>query len=84
MARAAENRCQPFVERRDQVTTTVEQAESRIHAINEMFCDPTFFDRTSRDKVKKLEEEQKKLSAQVEELMGEWEKIEEELAQLEA
>jgi ATPase subunit of ABC transporter with duplicated ATPase domains len=70
--------------RRDQVTATVEQAESRINAINEMFCDPTFFDRTSRDKVKKLEEEQKKLSTQVEQLMGEWEKLEEELSQLEA
>ncbi len=68
--------------RRDQVTATVEQAESRINAINEMFCDPTFFDRTSRDKVKKLEDEQKKLNAQVETLMGEWEKIEEELAGL--
>jgi ABC-type multidrug transport system ATPase subunit len=68
--------------RRDQVTTTVEQAEARINAINEMFCDPTFFDRTSRDKVKKLEDEQKKLNAQVEELMGEWEKIEEEMAGL--
>jgi ATPase subunit of ABC transporter with duplicated ATPase domains len=68
--------------RRDQVTWSVEQAEGRINAINEMFCDPTFFDRTSREKVKKLEEEQKKLSAQVAELMGEWEKIEEELAQL--
>jgi ATPase subunit of ABC transporter with duplicated ATPase domains len=70
--------------RRDQVTATVEQSESRINAINEMFCDPTFFDRTSRDKVKKLEEEQKKLSTQIEELMGEWERIEEELTQLEA
>jgi ABC-type multidrug transport system ATPase subunit len=68
--------------RRDQVTATVEQAESRINAINEMFCDPTFFDRTSRDKVKKLEDEQKKLSTQVEQLMGEWEKLEEELSQL--
>ncbi|HVR95006.1 MAG TPA: ATP-binding cassette domain-containing protein [Thermoanaerobaculia bacterium] len=68
--------------KRDQLTASVEQAESRINAINEMFCDPTFFDRTSRDKVKKLEDEQKKLNAQVETLMGEWEKIEEELAGL--
>ena len=68
--------------RRDELTTAVEQAESRIHAINEMFCDPTFFDRTSRDKVKKLEEEQKTLSTKVEQLMGEWEKIEEQLAEM--
>jgi ATPase subunit of ABC transporter with duplicated ATPase domains len=66
----------------DQVTAAVEQAESRIHAINEMFCDPTFFDRTSRDQVRKLENEQKTLSAKVEELMGEWERIETEIAEL--
>ena len=69
--------------RRDEVTAQVEQAESRIHAINEMFCDPTFFDRTSRDQVKKLEGEQKTLSEKVEKLMGEWEKIEEQIAELE-
>jgi ATPase subunit of ABC transporter with duplicated ATPase domains len=68
--------------RRDEVTAEVEKAESRIHAINELFCDPTFFDRTSRDQVKKLEQEQKTLSGKVEQLMGEWEKLEEQLAEL--
>ncbi|MDP9120831.1 MAG: ATP-binding cassette domain-containing protein [Acidobacteriota bacterium] len=68
--------------RRDQLTAAVDAAESRINAINEMFCDPTFFDRTSRDKVKKLEEEQKNLSAKAVELMAEWEKVESELANL--
>ena len=68
--------------RRDELTTAVEQSENRIHAINEMFCDPTFFDRTSRDQVKKLEGEQKTLSEKVEKLMGEWEKIEEQIAEL--
>ncbi|MFL6292001.1 MAG: ABC-F family ATPase, partial [Thermoanaerobaculia bacterium] len=68
--------------RRDELTTAVEQSENRIHAIIEMFCDPTFFDRTSRDQVKKLEGEQKTLSEKVEKLMGEWEKIEEQIAGL--
>jgi ABC-type multidrug transport system ATPase subunit len=68
--------------RRDEVTSAVEQAENRIHAIYEMFCDPTFFDRTSRDQVKRLEQEQKTLSEKVEQLMGEWEKLEEQLAEL--
>ncbi len=35
-----------------------------------------------RDQVKKLETEQKTLSAKVEELMGEWERIETELGEL--
>ncbi len=68
--------------RRDEVTAEVEKSESRVHAINEMFCDPTFFDRTSREQVKKLEQEQKTLSEKVEKLMAEWEKIEEQLAEM--
>jgi ATPase subunit of ABC transporter with duplicated ATPase domains len=68
--------------KRDEVTTAVEKAESRIHAINELFCDPTFFDRTSAGDVKKLENEQKTLSTRVEELMGEWEKLEEQISEL--
>ena len=66
----------------DLVTSQVENAESRVYAINEMFCDPTFFDRTSREQVKKLEGEQKTLSTKVEELMAEWERIETEMAEL--
>jgi len=72
-----------LAKRRDEATSAVETAENRIHAINEMFCDPTFFDRTSRDQVKKLEGEQKTLSEKVQKLMGEWEKLEEQLAELE-
>ncbi len=68
--------------RRDELTAAVEQAESRVHAINEMFCDPTFFDRTSREQVRKLEEEQKRLTVKVEELMATWEQVEAELAGL--
>ena len=81
-ARRRQNRQKELARKRDQVTAAVDQAESRVHAINELFCDPTFFDRTSRDQVKKLENEQKTLSAKVEELMGEWERIETELGEL--
>jgi ATPase subunit of ABC transporter with duplicated ATPase domains len=71
-----------LAKRLDQVTTDVEKAEGRIHDINEMFCDPTFFDRTSRDQVKKLEAEQKTLSGKIEELMAEWESLEAQIAEL--
>jgi len=80
--RERQKRQKDLAKRRDQLTAEVEKAESRIHEINELFCDPTFFDRTPRDKVKKLEEEQKKLSTQVDGLMGEWEGIESQLAEL--
>jgi ATPase subunit of ABC transporter with duplicated ATPase domains len=81
-ARRRQQRQKELGKKLDQVTAAVENAESRIHAINEMFCDPTFFDRTPRDQVKKLENEQKTLSGKVEELMGEWERIETELGEL--
>ena len=81
-ARRRQQRQKELTKRRDQVTVSVEQSESRVHAINEMFCDPTFFDRTSREQVKKLEAEQKTLSEKVEGLMAEWERIETELAEL--
>ncbi len=68
--------------RRDQLTVEIETAEQRIHAINEMFCDPSFFDRTPRQEVGRLEAEQKRLSAKVAELMREWEDVEEGLQAL--
>jgi len=80
--RERQRRQKDLARRRDQLTVDVEKAESRIHEINELFCDPTFFDKTSRDKVKKLEEEQKRLSTQVTGLMGEWEGIESQLSEL--
>jgi ATPase subunit of ABC transporter with duplicated ATPase domains len=81
-ARRRQQRQKDLKKKLDLVTSQVENAESRVHAINEMFCDPTFFDRTPREQVKRLENEQKTLSAKVEELMGEWERIETEMAEL--
>jgi ABC-type multidrug transport system ATPase subunit len=77
-----EKRQRSLSKRRDELTVAIDKAESRVHAINELFCDPTFFDRTSRDQVKKLEQEQHQLNAKVGELMGEWETVEAELGDL--
>ena len=68
--------------RRDELTAAIEKAESRVHDINEIFCDPQYFDRTPAAEVKKLEQEQKRLASRVEELMLEWAEVEEELASL--
>ncbi len=68
--------------RRDRLTQDIDKAEGRVHAINEMFCDPTFFDKTPRQQVGQLEAEQKQLNARVAEMMAEWEKVEAELAAL--
>jgi ATPase subunit of ABC transporter with duplicated ATPase domains len=81
-ARRRQNKKKELARRLDVVTSQVENSESRINAINEMFCDPTFFDRNPREQVKKLEGEQKTLSTKVEELMREWESLEAEIAEL--
>ncbi|HEY0553905.1 MAG TPA: ATP-binding cassette domain-containing protein, partial [Thermoanaerobaculia bacterium] len=81
-ARRRQNRQKDLARKLDLVTSQVENAESRVNAINEMFCDPTFFDRNPREQVKKLENEQKTLSAKIETLMAEWEGIESEMGEL--
>jgi sugar-specific transcriptional regulator TrmB len=65
------------------VTEQVDQAEQRVGAINETFCDPTYFEKTPPKEVAKLEREQKDLKTKIEDLMGEWEEIETELEGLE-
>ncbi len=80
--RQNKNRRKQLAGRRDRVTEAVEKAEARIHAINELFCDPTFFERTPHGEVKQLELEQKELTARVDQLMAQWEELEEQLAEL--
>ena len=67
---------------RDNFTAEIEKAEKRINEINELFCNPSFFDKTPAGDVKKLENEQKQLNTKIEQLMADWEKAEAELAEL--
>jgi ATPase subunit of ABC transporter with duplicated ATPase domains len=62
------------------ISDEIEGHEARVHEINEIFCDPTYFDRTPRREVQKLEREQQRLAAATDELMAEWETLEAELA----
>ncbi len=66
----------------DRLTEAIDRAESRIHEINEIFCDPTYFEQTPRQQVSKLEQEQKRLTGEVETLMAEWERVERELEEV--
>ncbi len=68
--------------RRDRITAEIEKAEERVDEINELFCNPGFFDKSSPKEVSKLENEQKSSKAQVDELMAEWDSVEKELAEL--
>ena len=71
-----------LAKRRDALTDQIEAAESRIHSINDMFCNPGFFDKTPESEVRKLEKEQKSLSGKVDEMMAQWEEVEQELGDL--
>jgi ATPase subunit of ABC transporter with duplicated ATPase domains len=64
---------------RDRLTAEIDRAEKRVHEISELFCNPGFFDKTPAAEVKKLENEQKTLTARLDELMAAWEKVEKEL-----
>jgi len=68
--------------RRDRLTSEIEKTEERINTINELFCNPGFFEKTPEKEVRKLEGEQKTLSGRVEEMMAEWESVETELGEL--
>jgi len=69
---------------RDRLTAEIEKGEERVNEINELFCDPTFFEKTSPKAVNKLEREQADLKKKVEEMIAEWEAVETELEELEA
>jgi ATPase subunit of ABC transporter with duplicated ATPase domains len=64
---------------RDDVTQRLEKAEARIHEINEKFCNPGFFETAGRNEVQRLENEQKRLAAEIATLMARWEALEAEL-----
>ncbi len=80
--RSSKNRIRQMKSQRDEVIARIEEAEVRIGEINELFCDPGFYDRTGPDEVRALEGEQTALRNEVEELTAKWEEAEEELALL--
>jgi ATPase subunit of ABC transporter with duplicated ATPase domains len=78
------NRLAQLPKRRDQVLAEIEAAEARKQAITDLYCSPGFFQKTSKDEIAALENEQAAIDPKVAELMAEWEAIEAELAELQA
>jgi ABC-type multidrug transport system ATPase subunit len=76
---AAAVNAKALAQKRDRLAAEIEKAEARVHAINELFCNPGFFDKTPPKEISKLEGEQKQLSTKIDEWMAEWAKLEEEL-----
>jgi ATPase subunit of ABC transporter with duplicated ATPase domains len=77
------NRMIQLPKRRDQVLAEIEAAESRKQAITDLYCSPGFFERTGKDEVAALEQEQAALGPRIEALLAEWETLEQEIASLE-
>jgi ATPase subunit of ABC transporter with duplicated ATPase domains len=65
------------------VTEEMETAESRVGAIDAMFCEPDYFARTPGDEARTLEEERTRLQSDVAKLLAEWEELEAVIAELE-
>jgi ATPase subunit of ABC transporter with duplicated ATPase domains len=68
--------------RRDELAEKIESSEARVHEINDIFCDPSYFDRTPHQEVRRLENEQKTLNDRIEDLLEEWQQTEERLERL--
>ena len=66
--------------RQEELTASIEAAEARVAEIDEIFCEPAFYERTPADEVRPLETERDSLQREVAELMSEWTRTEEELA----
>ena len=68
-----------LLKRQEVLTASIEEAEARMAEIDEVFCEPTYYERASPDEVKILEAERTSLQSDVAELTSEWESAEEEI-----
>ena len=69
-------------QRQEELLGRLEKAESRLAAIDDLFCQPTFYQSTPPDEVRALEAERKELEHSVAELTAAWEQSEEEIGAL--
>ncbi len=70
--------------KRDKVLAAIEAAEARRKAIEAMYAEAGFFERTGKDEVDRLGREDTDLKGQIEKWLAEWEAIEKEIAMLES
>lgn len=69
-------------QRREKLTRAIEVGETRIAEIDELFCEPAYFERTPDSDVSSLEKERVRLHADIQRLLGEWEDVEKKLDEL--
>ena len=68
-----------LLKRQEELTASIDEAEARVAEIDEVFCEPKYYERTPPDEVKALETERASLQSEVADLMAEWEGAEEEI-----
>jgi hypothetical protein len=68
-----------LLRRQEGLTASIQEAEARVAEIDEVFCEPTFYERASLHEVKILETERTSLQSDVADLTSEWERAEEEI-----
>jgi ABC-type multidrug transport system ATPase subunit len=78
----AEREIKSLERKRDQLTASIEEAETTIARIDESFCAEGYYEETDPDEVARSERERADLSQQVERAMEEWSGIEEEIERL--
>jgi hypothetical protein len=69
-------------ERHQEVMRLIQAAEARILEIEALFSDPSYYQRTPLDEVRRLENERAGLEEELARLMAEWEQEEERLQAL--
>jgi ABC-type multidrug transport system ATPase subunit len=74
------NRLAALPARRDKVMAKIDELEEKKKAIDARYAEDGFFERTSPDEVKRLEDAKAAADGEIETLMAEWEAIEAELA----
>ena len=74
------NRIKQLPVKRDEVLAAIEAAEARKAVIQAKWCEAGFYEKTPKDEVARLEEEEKALGPKIDALLAEWEAIESELA----
>mgnify|MGYP000129633414 CR=1 FL=1 len=66
----------------DTLMARIDNAEARVAEIDELFCQPGYYEQTPPDDVRELEDERSRLKGEVADLTSEWERTEEELSAL--
>ncbi|MDZ7780525.1 MAG: ATP-binding cassette domain-containing protein [Gemmatimonadota bacterium] len=70
--------------RRDEVTAELETAEARVAEIDEVFCQPGYYEETDSEEIAELQRERDELQGVVDGLVAEWEEVERALEALDA